>query len=380
MRILIAPDKFKGTLDAQAVCKAVAAGWCRAIPDTTCISMPMADGGEGTLEILTDFAKGTFQKTWVYDPLFRWVKAKWGYEEQSQIAFIEMARASGLYLLDPDEQNGYYTTTYGTGQLIKAAMEAGAQKLIIGVGGSATCDGGIGMAAALGVRLLDNQGAEVLPIGANLNTLAQIVIPKTLQMQLDQLEIVVVSDVDNTLWGEKGAAKVYGPQKGIEVSQIDELDDGLKNLGDLLDDLTGKNIANQSGAGAAGGLGAGLMGFLGASVEPGAAYIADWMGLHDHLNKIDYIITGEGKMDEQTLHGKVVHYICDQAKPYNVPVLGICGTLDLDLDQQDRLGLKYATSILPRPIDLLEAKPHTYNYIYHTSFNMANLVSLKALR
>ncbi len=371
MYILISPDKFKGSLTASEVSNAILEGWKLSMPEVQASILPLADGGEGTLKVLTHHLGGDFVNVWVYDPLFRWTQASYGYDEATHTAFMEMAQASGLDKLSEMERNCYVTSSYGTGQMILDALQRGAKKIIIGIGGSATCDGGIGMAAALGYRFLDQDGADLLPIGKSMIDIAEIAAPDVMR----SLEVVVLSDVDNLLYGKDGAAYVYGLQKGAREEEISQLDRGLFHLASVMKRDLKVAVDTLSGGGASGGLGAGLFGFLGAWIEPGAAWIAREMNLEDWVENCDIVITGEGKIDRQTLHGKVVGNLAQLAKIYGKPVIAFCGTAELDIKLQQKMGLTYVQSIIDRPMSLADATAQAYQLLRTAAFNVANILS-----
>ena len=376
MRILIAPDKFKGALSALQVAEAMARGLRRACPQAEIRLHPLADGGEGTAEILAYHNGGTMRQAQVQDPLFRPVVARYGLSHDRQTAYIEMAEASGLALLHPKERNCLLTSTYGTGELILHAWEAGARHIILGIGGSATTDGGIGMAAALGYRLLDAAGAPLSPIGENLGKIAQID-RSALRVDPAALTVEVACDVDNPLCGPRGAAAVYGPQKGADATAVRQLDAGLAHLAQLWARDWGLAVAERPGAGAAGGLGAGAMAFLGARLRPGIDLVMAHSRLDEALAGVDLVLTGEGKIDAQTLHGKVIMGLSRRAAAAGIPLAALCGTLEATPELIEALGLAYAASILNRPLSLEAAMTETAPALEMASFSLLRLFSLR---
>ena len=318
MRILLAPDKFKGTLSADQVCAAMSEG-IHAVDETIeVIVQPLADGGEGTSDLLEQ-ALG-LQKEWVVvnDPLFRTIKAH--YLRNEEVAFIEMAHASGLQLLEENERSGLNTTTFGTGDLIKHALEQGVKEIYLMIGGSATNDGGIGMAQALGYGFASADQVAFKPNGsalAEINELSR----GTAHSRLTEVEFTVLCDVQNPLLGPNGASHVYGPQKGADEKEVAELERGLQNLAGLLNN----GFDNAPGAGAAGGLGYGAMSFLGAKLKPGIQSVMEMTGFEQKLEGVDLIITGEGKMDLQTVEGKVIAGVSEKAAEQTIPFGVICG-------------------------------------------------------
>lgn len=376
MQILIAPDKFRGSLEAAMVCQAAKEGILLAYPDARVIAIPLADGGEGTTEILTQQSGGSFTTARVQDPLGRLMDASYGLSGDGNTAFIEMASASGLKLLSAHEYNPWLTSTYGTGQLILDAIEKGVKKIILGIGGSATTDGGIGMAAALGYHFLDENRKTLIPIGESLSKICSIDESQT-DARLQSVSITVACDVTNPLFGTNGAAHVYGPQKGANEAMIEELDLGLENLTKVADKAFGRDVSNQPGAGAAGGLGAGCLWFLNAELKEGVGIIMDQTAIAGHIQQSDLVITGEGKVDEQTLSGKVVKGLADLCQSYQVPLAVICGTLMITPEQIRSAGITCAVSVLNQPTDLESAQKDAYELVRNATFNLVRLFFCK---
>jgi glycerate kinase len=333
VRVLIAPDKFRGTLTAAQASRAIAVGWARSRPDDDLETVPMADGGEGTLEAMVDALSGQTIRRTVTGPLGDPVDAGFGVVEEggSPAAVIEMARASGLALLDPSRRDPKKTTTYGTGELILAALEHRPSRVILCIGGSATNDGGAGMAQALGARLLDRSGSPVGPGGAQLLRLDRIDI-QPLSPLVKGVRFSVASDVDNPLNGPKGASAVYGPQKGATEEDVELLDRALKRLAAVVERDLGLDLRDAPGAGAAGGLGFGSMAFLGAEVRPGVEVVMDAVGLRELMRTADVVITGEGKLDEQSLHGKTPSGVLAGAREAGVRSIVLCGRAEVEPD------------------------------------------------
>lgn len=353
MKIIIAPDSFKGSLTALEVCDAAARGIAAIGPAIETISVPMADGGEGTVQSLVDAAGGSLRTVCVRGPLGEPVEAVYGLLGDGVTAVIEMAAASGLPLVPLEKRNPLHTTTYGTGELIKAALDAGARKLIVGIGGSATTDAGLGMAAALGAKLLDASGHEVAPTGAGLLDLARLDL-SALDPRLAEARIRVACDVDNPLYGRCGAAHVYGPQKGATPEIVAQLDRGLQQFAAVvLRDLK-QDIAEMPGAGAAGGLGAGLVAFCGATLEPGVKIVIDTVGLREKMAGADLCLTGEGRLDFQTAFGKTPKGVADVAAEMGVPVIAFGGAVALDADNLQEF-FAAVFSICNQPLSLEEA-------------------------
>jgi glycerate kinase len=325
MRIVVAPQEFKGTLTAQEAAQAMAEGARRALPDAGIDEIPMSDGGPGLVQALISATGGHTIRTNVQDPLGRPVVAEWGLLEDGS-AVIEMAAAAGLWRLGDGERDARVTTTYGVGELIRAALDAGCTRLIVGLGGSATNDGGAGMAAALGARFFDSDGHDLPPGGAMLRRLARIDISR-LDSRLAQCEIVAAADVTNPLCGPKGASLVYGPQKGASADTARELDAALRHYASIVERDLGVSVLDASGAGAAGGLGAGMIGFLRAHLRPGIDVVAEAVRLQERLQGADLVLTGEGRLDGQTGYGKTVSGLARLGRECAVPVIVIAGAL-----------------------------------------------------
>jgi glycerate 2-kinase len=336
MKILIAPDKFKGSLSAEEVCDAIKIGILSKIPDAEVISIPLADGGEGFSDAIIGNKINKKVEITVNDPLHRWKSATY-FLIENDTAIIEMANASGLKLLSNSERNPLKASTLGTGELIRNAIENGAKEIIIGIGGSATNDAGMGMAAAFGYRFLDKNDAILNPSGENMIKVCKIVEPKS--KTWENIEIKVACDVTNSLFGNNGAAYIFAKQKGANSQQIKDLDDGLRSFSRGVNKHFGKQFHFIEGAGAAGGLGYGLMAFLGAELKSGIDLILEANDFEEKLNGVDLVITGEGKMDIQTLSGKVVAGVAKKAREKNIPVYGICGISEFTENQTIELGL-----------------------------------------
>lgn len=351
MRIVIAPQSFKGSLSAREVSEAIARGIRRVVPDAEIIMVPIADGGEGTVEALVYSTHGQIMSTEVTGPLGQRVTAEWGILGDPTIAVVEMAAASGLTLVPHKELNPLVATTYGTGELILAALDAGCQKLIIGIGGSATNDGGAGMAQALGARLLDEMGRELSCGGAELARLNRIDV-SGLDSRLAGCQVTVACDVTNPLCGEQGASIVYGGQKGATNEMCQQLDRSLANYARIIERDLGINVMDTPCAGAAGGLGAGLVAFLGAKLMSGIEIISEAVGINEYLKEASLVFTGEGRIDAQTLFGKTVAGVAKKAKEFNVPVVAIAGEVVGDCAEFHRQGINAASSIAPGPISL----------------------------
>lgn len=375
MTVLIAPDSFKDALSALEVCLAIQIGVKRADPLAKTILFPLADGGEGTADILRYHSKGRQINVEVSDPLFRKTRAHYALSESGETAFIEMAQASGLQLLKQEERNCLYTTTLGTGELILDAIRRGAQEIILGIGGSATNDAGMGMASALGFKFLDHQGHVLSPIGENL-IMVQKIDNTALHFDPQEITVQVVCDVDNPLFGPNGAAYIYARQKGANDKAIQNLDQGLRHFNRVLIACLQKNVALQAGAGAAGGLGAGALAFLNARLRPGIELVMELTDFEKSIRKADLIITGEGQLDGQTLHGKLIHGITKRAAALNVPVIALCGSLKASPAELHSIGLQAAFSISSGPQSLDEAIKNTTENLRQISFNIIRTLSI----
>jgi glycerate 2-kinase len=362
MKILIATDKFKDSLSAQKVCEGLKKGILKTFPTAVCETLPLADGGEGTLETLQLVLGGEFVDCQVNDPLFRPVNAQYLWIESTQTAIIEMARASGIELLEKSERNALKTSTFGTGELILDAIKKGVKKIVLTVGGSATNDGGVGMANALGYQFLDENNNPLKPIGEHLIRIKNIDNSLT-NKNLKNIKFVVATDVTNPFYGKNGAAYIFGRQKGADDLGIELLDKGLQNLSELFKKIFKKDVQNSSGSGAGGGIGGGAIAFLNAQICSAADWILEITNVQEKLKNSDLLITGEGKIDIQTWQGKLISRLLYNAKMLNVPVILVCGTMQ-DVEQiVEQEGLMYAVSILNEPMSLENAISQTSQLI-----------------
>jgi glycerate 2-kinase len=375
MKILIAPDSFKESLRAADVAQCIMEGIHMADPDAECICIPVADGGEGTVDSLVQATGGHVEKVNVLDPLMREIESFFGILGDGKTAVIEMAAASGLELLKENERDPMVTSTYGTGQLISAALGKGVEALIIGIGGSATNDGGAGMAQALGVDLLDKHGNNIGNGGGNLLHLESID-DRCINPGVKKIKIIAASDVKNPLCGKNGASAVYGPQKGATEKMIIKLDKNLAHFGHKLEEKYGIQIMEVPGSGAAGGLGAGLLAFLNASLEAGFEVVRRFTGLEELLKEADLVITGEGRMDGQTLSGKTPHGIARLAKKYGKPVVGIAGSLGADHQLLYAEGFDALISIMDKPMSIEEAIENAAELLKSTACNIAHFINI----
>lgn len=354
MKILIANDSFKGSLDAVSVANAIEKGIKEVIKNADVVKRPLADGGEGTVNALVTSTAGVIHTTEATNPLGQKVNACFGILGSGDTAVIEMATASGLLLISEKERNPMITTTYGTGELIKAALDKGCSNFIIGIGGSATNDGGIGMAQALGVSFLNDKGREVGFGGRSLKEIVKISMA-SLDKRVKEAKFTIASDVNNPLCGPKGAAYIYGPQKGASKDEVQELDQGLCHYGRIVEKELGIHIQDVPGAGAAGGLGGGMLAFLNAELKPGIEVIIEQIHLEKDIMDCDLVITGEGKIDNQTIYGKVPFGVANFAKKYSIPTIAIAGSVSDDGYVINNYGVDAVFSIANYPISIEEA-------------------------
>jgi glycerate kinase len=353
MKIVIAPDSFKGSLTAAEAAEAIETGFRAVYPDAEYVKVPMADGGEGTVQSLVDATSGTIITQLVSGPMGDMVAGFFGILGDRQTAVIEMAAASGIHWVRPKERDVFLASSFGTGQLINAALDRGCDKLIVGLGGSATNDGGIGMMKALGAQFFDQDGVQLAADVRALLQLASIDL-QYLDPRLDKTEIVVACDVDNPLCGENGAARVFGPQKGATEEDIAVLDQALTRYGDILSANAGRDIASEPGAGAAGGMGAAFIGLIHAVLKPGIDIVIEIVDLANSLVDANLVITGEGRVDNQTIHGKTPMGVAKVAKSCNLPVICITGSVEDGADFTHQLGIDEIYSVTEGDYDLTE--------------------------
>ena len=355
MKIVVAPDSFKGSLTAVEVSDAIEQGVREIFPEAEIVKIPMADGGDGTVQCLVNATGGEILREKVTGPLGDEVWASYGILGDKKTAVIEMAEASGLTLVPENKRNPLITTTYGTGQLIKFALDQGCRKMIIGIGGSATNDVGAGMVQALGAKLLDKEGEEIGFGGGELKKVFRID-TKYLDNRLSETKVLIASDVSNPLCGPKGAARVYGPQKGATPEMIKKLDESLAYFAEIIKRDLNKDIKDILGAGAAGGLGAGLMAFLDAELKPGIEIIIEIVKLEQAIKDADLVITGEGKIDSQTIYGKAPIGVAKIAKKYNIPVIAVAAIIGDDADIVHQHGIDNLIKVSEPPMSLTEPK------------------------
>jgi len=376
-KFLIASDSFKDALSAGDACEAIARGIRRAIPDADITELPMGDGGEGTARILTQHVGGHMVDVEAKDPLFRTISTQYGLSPDGNTAYIDMAAASGLQLLALPERNPLHTTTYGAGELILDAVHRGARRIVLCIGGSATHDCGTGMAEALGYAFLDAGGQPVRPVGGNLIKMAYID-AAGLKVNLHSLRVEVLCDVVNPLYGPSGAAHTFSRQKGADDKAVELLEEGTKHFSILLQEHLDKNATAIPGAGAAGGMGAGAWAFLNASLVSGTEYVSELIGLQNAMAETDLVFTGEGSLDEQTIHGKLISGIVQAASEYQIPVVALCGSLSLLPEQIESLSITAAFAINNRPCSLAEALAETAANLERSAFSVVRTLAAGA--
>ena len=355
MKIVVAPDSFKGSLTAIEVSDAIEKGIREVFPEAEIIKIPMADGGDGTVQCLVNATGGKILEEKVIGPLGNEVWAFYGILGDRKTAIVEMAAASGLTLVPENKRDPLITTTYGTGQLIKAALNQGCRKMIIGIGGSATNDGGAGMVQALGTKLLDKDGEEIGFGGGELKKIVKIDI-SCIDKRLSDIKVLVASDVNNPLCGPQGASRIYGPQKGATPEIIEELDESLAYFAELIKRDLHKDIKDIPGAGAAGGLGASLIAFLNAEFRPGIEIMIEAVKLEQAIKDADLVITGEGKIDSQTIYGKAPIGVAKIAKKHNIPVVAVAAIIEEDSRIFQSYGIDTLIKVSEPPMRLSEIK------------------------
>ena len=375
MKIVIAPDSFKESLTALEVAEAIEAGLKKVLPDAEYVKVPMADGGEGTVQSLVDATEGRLISAEVCAPLGNKVKAEFGLSGDGRTAIIEMAAASGLHLVPPEARNPLRTTSYGTGELILAALDEGVEKIIVGIGGSATNDGGAGMLQALGALLLDAQHQPIGAGGGCLQDLAAIDL-SGLDKRLAGVEIVVACDVDNPMCGEKGASAVFGPQKGATPEMVQALDSGLLHFAAIAARDLGLDIQSPAGAGAAGGMGGGVLLLPDARLQAGVQIVMEAVKLAEKVQDADLVITGEGRMDAQSVHGKTPIGVAHTAKAFGKPVIAIVGCLREDYEVVYAQGIDAVFPIIRQLGSLEEILQHGRDNLVSAAQNVARIYQM----
>ncbi len=377
MKILIAPDSFKESLSADRVAQSIAAGFSAVFTDAEIIRLPVADGGEGTTDALVTATQGQLHSAWVSGPMSERVDANWGTLGNKATAIIETAAASGLDLVPRAQRDPLNATSRGTGELILEALDSGVEHIIVGLGGSATNDGGAGLLQALGVRLLDAAGLELLPGGGALDQLHSID-TRGMDPRLANVRFEVACDVDNPLTGPMGASAVFGPQKGADSAMVSQLDANLVHFAELIHKTTGKDVSQMAGAGAAGGLGAAFLAFLNAELKSGIDIVLDAVEIDRHLTNTDLVITGEGRIDSQSIRGKTPVGVAKRAKRYRCPVIALAGSLSGDSDLLHQHGIDALFSVVPGVVSLNQALDQAADNLYRSARNIATVWSLAA--
>ncbi|OJF94684.1 glycerate kinase [Alkalibacterium sp. 20] len=375
MKIVIAPDSFKESLTALEAASAIEEGFKLVFPDSDYIKVPMADGGEGTVQSIIDATGGTMKELTVTGPLQEPVDAFYGLSGDKKIAVIEMAASSGLDKVNPEKRNPLLTTTYGFGELIKDALDEGVEEILLGIGGSATNDGGAGMIMSLGGKLLDKNKKPISPNGKGLKDLAYIDITE-MHSRINDVNIRVACDVDNPLTGEQGASYIYGPQKGGTPDQLKQLDANLSHFAQLIKETLGKDIEHIPGAGAAGGLGAGIMAFLNGKLERGGDLLVDLLDLEAKIKEADLVITGEGGINHQTIFGKTPIAVSQVSKKYGVPTIAFAGCLNKGYENIYDEGIDAAFSIIPEFSSQEDALANGYENLKNTAMNSARVLKI----
>ncbi|WP_018616758.1 glycerate kinase [Segetibacter koreensis] len=375
MHILISPNAFKHSLTAEEAASAISEGLMQSRLDCTCECFPIGDGGDGTGELIIKKCKGQLVNADVTDPLGRKINASFGLIDGGRTAIIEMANASGLRLLEPGELDPLHASSFGTGQQIKLALDKGARKIIIGMGGSATVDGATGMLKALGIHFLNAECKELGMLPADLTDLASVDL-STLDERINDTEVVVLCDVDNMLLGKNGAAAVFGPQKGASVENVKKLDSALAKLAEVALQQTGKDMSTIKKGGTAGGAAAGLYAFLNAKLVNGIEYFLHLTDFDKALEKSDLVITGEGSVDEQTLQGKGPFGVAQSAKQKGLPVIGLAGMVPLVRNENLKKYFDVLLAIGNQPFDLPAALACSAANLKRTSAELGDLLAI----
>lgn len=376
MKIVIAPDSFKECLTAAQVASAIETGFKEILPDAQYVKVPVADGGEGTLQSLVDATGGHCIEVPVTGPLGHQIQAEFGILGDGTTAVIEMARASGLELVSPDHRDPMIATTQGTGELILSALDRGVEKIIVGIGGSATNDGGAGMVQALGVRLLNDQGKELQRGGGQLSSLTRID-TSNLDQRLQSVEIIAACDVDNPLTGDNGASAIFGPQKGATPDMVKVLDQSLGHYGLIMERDLGVSVCDRPGAGAAGGMGTALLGFLNARLEPGIEIVMAAVDLAEKVKGANLVITGEGRIDGQTAQGKTPVGVARIAKSLDLPVVALAGSVGQGAEAVYAQGIDALFPVVHGAVTLEQALMQGEENLIRAARNLAVALTMK---
>ena len=377
MKIIVAPQSFKGSLSAKEATLIISQSVSEIFPDSDIVQIPIADGGDGTLETIIDATNGEIKTASVTGPLNDKINASWGLfdsADSKKTAIIEMARSSGLALLDPENLNPYIATTYGTGELILEAINNGCKKIILGIGGSATNDCGVGLANALGIKFIDNQGNQIIHDVKNFTNINMIDL-SGINPKLNDIQFEVACDVTNKLCGKEGASYIYGPQKGANVNDIKILDENLLHLGSVINKQLNIDVLNISGGGAAGGLGAGMVAFFNANLKPGVEIIFESLNVEERIQNSDLIITGEGQFDISSTFNKAPTAIAKLGKKYNIPTIGISGSLGKGFEKLDEFGILSKTTLINKISSLEENIDNAKELL-----KIASIEQLKAIK
>ncbi|GGG53171.1 glycerate kinase [Croceivirga lutea] len=375
MKFVIAPDKFKGSLTGDEFCSLVATEIRYVFPNSEIVKLPLADGGDGTLEVVKTYLNASEISLTVADPFFRPIVATYLISGDGKTAFIEMSVASGYRTVQSNELDCKKATTLGTGQLILDAITRGVEEIILGIGGSATNDAGMGVANALGFKFLDAKGEELKPIGENLIKVEKIERP--INSVINQVTVKIACDVTNPFYGENGAAKVFAKQKGATDQEIEDLDNGLRSFAAIIANNFNVNLQEIKGAGAAGGLGGGAVAFLNGTLVSGINLVKDIANFESHLKNTDWIITGEGNLDTQTKSGKTIGGVIESAKKFNIPVAAFCGGVELSVSEQQEMGINYAVSVSKGISTKKEALENASTNLSFATFNFLQLLNSK---
>jgi glycerate kinase len=367
-KIILIPDSFKGTMSSEEVCSVMEAAIRKHDAKVTIVSIPVADGGEGSVDAFLKALGGEKLFVSVKGPLNQEMEAFYGVMDNGVTAVIEMASCAGFSLVE-GQANPSITTTFGVGQLMQDAIERGCKKIIVGLGGSCTNDGGTGAAAALGAVFTDRNGTSFVPVGSTLKDIDHIDLTKLVE-KIKEIEIITMCDIDNPLYGEHGAAYIYAPQKGADPTMVKELDDGLRRLDQIVQKDLDLYVADQNGAGAAGGMGYGMMAFFGSTLQMGIETVLDAVHFDELLTDTDYVFTGEGKLDTQSIHGKVVIGIAKRTKKAKVPLIAIVGDIGDDVEEAYEKGVSAIFSINRVAVEYKEARTRAKKDLYLTIDNI----------
>ena len=374
MKVLIAPDSFKESLSAKEVADSLKQGWLSVSPHDSVVTLPIADGGEGTLSVLVDATQGEYFYTTVVGPMNQPVQACFGLMGDKKTAVIELAEASGLGLVAEKDRNPLLATSYGTGQLILAALDLSVERILIAIGGSACNDGGVGLLSALGVRFYD-QHHQILPYGGGSLTELMTIDVSKMDPRLKNVIIEVACDVDNPLIGQNGASAIFGPQKGATPEMVKLLDANLTHFSNIVESTLGKNIAHVAGAGAAGGVGGALLAFLNTELRSGIDMVLEHIHIDDYFNNVDLVITGEGRIDGQTLRGKAPIGIAKRAKQQHIPCIAVAGAVTGDIQALKEVGIVACFSVLTQPCSLNEALQDASKNVFRLGQSLAGFTA-----